>query len=301
MPRQPEITKTTHELPFQKLSPLDFERMCLWLVQREGYEHAEHLGAAGSEQGRDVLARRADRKVVFQCKRVERLDPGKAAKEIDKLLELDEAERPDDIVFVVSTTVSVKTRDRAREAWGDRGSCDFWSGSELDEMVKRYPDVVEQFFGQDAVEPELEFSTLRTEDPPPWSIAGHVAFELMNSGGGKAVMTGLYLIVVNHGPTKLPKLVEPAAPVPQYSYKVTLSPNVIEYDVRKKEFGTAPPHAFEPLEVEAVDVELRSTEPEWYEFQFIASWYDAETPEVVHRLPSQIGRIEFRPDVREVL
>ena len=26
---------------------------CLWLVEREGFERAEHLGAAGSEQGRE--------------------------------------------------------------------------------------------------------------------------------------------------------------------------------------------------------------------------------------------------------
>jgi len=45
---QPPITRTTHTLPFDKLSPRDFERLCLWLVEREGYERAEHLGAAGS-------------------------------------------------------------------------------------------------------------------------------------------------------------------------------------------------------------------------------------------------------------
>jgi hypothetical protein len=50
---QPPVTRTIHPLPFDKLSPHDFERLCLWLVEREGYEHAEHLGAAGSEQGRD--------------------------------------------------------------------------------------------------------------------------------------------------------------------------------------------------------------------------------------------------------
>jgi len=53
---QPPITRTTHTLPFDKLSPRDFERLCLWLVEREGYERAEHLGAAGSEQGRDIVA-----------------------------------------------------------------------------------------------------------------------------------------------------------------------------------------------------------------------------------------------------
>jgi hypothetical protein len=41
---QPPITRATHTLPLDKLSPRDFERLCLWLVEREGYQRAEHLG-----------------------------------------------------------------------------------------------------------------------------------------------------------------------------------------------------------------------------------------------------------------
>ncbi len=63
---QPPITRTTHTLPFDKLSPRDFER--LWLVEREGYERAEHLGAAGSEQGRDIVAWREGVLWAFQLK-----------------------------------------------------------------------------------------------------------------------------------------------------------------------------------------------------------------------------------------
>ena len=146
MANRPQVTRTAHILPFERLSPLDFERLCLWLVRREGYEAAEHLGAAGGEQGRDVVAGRDGRRVVFQCKRVDRLDPSGAEKEIEKLRSLAAEDRPDDIVFVVSTAVSVTTRDRARTAWGDQGSCDFWAGTELDERVKRYADILHEFF-----------------------------------------------------------------------------------------------------------------------------------------------------------
>jgi hypothetical protein len=31
---RPPIIRTTHTLPFDKLSPRDFERLCLWLVER---------------------------------------------------------------------------------------------------------------------------------------------------------------------------------------------------------------------------------------------------------------------------
>ena len=71
---KPSITGTAHTLPFDKLSPRDFERLCLWLVQREGFERAEHLGAAGSEQGRDIVAWRAGEVWAFQrdrnCSRI---------------------------------------------------------------------------------------------------------------------------------------------------------------------------------------------------------------------------------------
>jgi hypothetical protein len=40
---QSPITRTTHTLPFDKLSPGDFERLCLWMVQREGYLRCREL------------------------------------------------------------------------------------------------------------------------------------------------------------------------------------------------------------------------------------------------------------------
>ena len=84
---KPALTGTSHTLPFEKLAPLDFERLCLWLVQREGYARAEHLGEAGSEGGRDVVAWKDGRRVVFQCKRVKTFTAAHARAEIEKLRE----------------------------------------------------------------------------------------------------------------------------------------------------------------------------------------------------------------------
>ena len=47
---QPPITRTTHTLPFDNLSPRDFERLCLWLVEQFGFKEGP-FGQA------DVLAR----------------------------------------------------------------------------------------------------------------------------------------------------------------------------------------------------------------------------------------------------
>ncbi len=69
---KPRVTKTNHLLPFNELSPMQFERLCLWLVRRTGYLRAEHLGAAGSEQGRDIIAYKpapaGEQLWYFQCK-----------------------------------------------------------------------------------------------------------------------------------------------------------------------------------------------------------------------------------------
>jgi hypothetical protein len=40
---RPPITSTTHTLPLDNLSPRDFERLCLWLVEREGYLRCREL------------------------------------------------------------------------------------------------------------------------------------------------------------------------------------------------------------------------------------------------------------------
>jgi len=146
----PPITRTTHALPFDELSPRDFERLCLWLVQREGYERAEHLGAAGGEQGRDVVAWREGARWAFQCKRVRRFGPRDALAEVDKVLALPEDQRPAGLVFLVTCDVSARTRQRARARCAEKEmECHFWTGSELDEKVKRHPEIVEEFFRAD--------------------------------------------------------------------------------------------------------------------------------------------------------
>ena len=152
---KPPIFSKTHPLPFDLLAPGEFERLCLWLVRREGYERAEHLGASGHEQGRDIVAWRGDAQWAFQCKRVLRLSPGEAEGEVDKVLGLPEAERPVGLVFLVSGNVSDTARRRARARCAGQIACDFCAATALDERVKRHPDVMKEFFGVPAVHPGL--------------------------------------------------------------------------------------------------------------------------------------------------
>jgi formylglycine-generating enzyme required for sulfatase activity len=143
---KPTVTGTSHTLPFDKLSPRDFERLCLWLVRREGYERAEHLGAAGSEQGRDIVAWREGRLWAFQCKRVQHFGPRDALAEVEKILALPQNERPAALMFLVTCDVSANTRQQVRDRCAREMECYFWTGTELDEKVKCHPDILEEFF-----------------------------------------------------------------------------------------------------------------------------------------------------------
>jgi hypothetical protein len=143
---KPSVTGTTHTLPFDKLSPRDFERLCLWLITREGYERAEHLGAAGSEQGRDVIAWREGKQWAFQCKRVQRFGPKDTLKEVEKVLALPEDHRPVGLVFLVTCDVSANARRQARARCAGEMECHFWVGTEFDERVRRHQDIVDEFF-----------------------------------------------------------------------------------------------------------------------------------------------------------
>lgn len=139
-------TATPHVLPFDRLSPLDFERLCLALVRGEGYERVEHPGAAGGEQGRDLIARRGATRIAFQCKRVQRFGPADARAEVSKLLALPPDERPHEVVFLVSCVVSEGARAAARKAAAGEFTCEFWAVTELDTRLRRHPEIVRDFF-----------------------------------------------------------------------------------------------------------------------------------------------------------
>jgi len=143
---EPSVTSTPHLLPFDRLSPDTFERLCFSLIERERYENAEHLGAAGSDQGCDIAAWREGERWCFQCKRVQTFGPRDALAEVKKVLDLPESERPARLVFIATCNVSRKTRQRARTHCASQMKCEFWAITELDELVKRHPDIVRQFF-----------------------------------------------------------------------------------------------------------------------------------------------------------
>jgi WD40 repeat protein len=146
MPDRPPPTSTEHELPFERLSPRDFERLCLALVTEEGYASVRHPGASGTDRGIDLAARRDGREIAFQCKRVRTFGPVEALAAVEKVLSLRGTELPSELIFLVTCDVS----DEARRRASSRGGCmavDVWGLTELDHRVRRHPGIVAQFFG----------------------------------------------------------------------------------------------------------------------------------------------------------
>lgn len=180
--KKPPLTKGRHRLPLDLLSPEDFERLCLWLVRREGFTRVEHLGEVGSEQGRDLVARRDGKRFAFQCKRVKTFTAADARQEIDKVRRLPKREQPRIYVFIVSKGVRAATRKLARQAWGDEDGCRFWCGTELDERIKRYPEILAEFF-------DLGEAAEASEDPEvaayrTWALERFRGIHLIGVGGG---------------------------------------------------------------------------------------------------------------------
>ncbi len=148
--KKPTVTGTNHILPFGELSPAQFERLCLWLVEHEGYTRAEHLGEAGSEQGRDVTAWSGEQLWYFQCKRYQTINAQTLIAEVEKYNEHTAAgtiPKPHGIVFVTNAVLSAKARKTVETFCQPHGyHCEFWARTELDLKVKKHDRIVKEFF-----------------------------------------------------------------------------------------------------------------------------------------------------------
>ena len=143
----PSVTSTQHELPFSQLSPEQFERLCMRLIEARGYKRIEHLGRAGNEQGRDIVAWDGVTRVAVQCKRVQVFTAADGAREIKKLLTLSHASRPHRVIFMVTCSISSQARDQIRRVWGgNEESCVFVAVTELDAEVRRNDKILREFF-----------------------------------------------------------------------------------------------------------------------------------------------------------
>jgi tetratricopeptide (TPR) repeat protein len=194
---EPSITATQHILPFDLLSPLDFERLCLALLPHEGFDNPQHFGAAGSEQGRDIVTYRDGKLWYVQCKRVKRCGPKVLLDEIEKICELVEHNpdlHPCGMLFIVSCEVSATARDRAGRRCSELGLAhETWARTDLEARVRKHPEIVYTFFGRRTFIPSAP--SLRQIGPPPRDFVGRTNeinnFTTQIQQRGGAIISGL--------------------------------------------------------------------------------------------------------------
>ena len=83
--QKPAITRTTHTLPFERLSWQDFERLSLALLLREDFDNPHHYGVVGGEHGRDIIAQRNGNIWYVQCKRRAQCGAQELLQELDTI------------------------------------------------------------------------------------------------------------------------------------------------------------------------------------------------------------------------
>lgn len=149
------------ELPFDKLTWENFEKLCYRLARLEAQvEHCQLYGERGeNQQGIDLYARKTKsaKYTVYQCKREKNFRPAKIKDAVTKFLEGEWVERTD--VFVLCTQESLKGKKRA-DAFEEQGeilrekgiTLLKWDSDELSTQLKEHPKIVADFFNREWVE-----------------------------------------------------------------------------------------------------------------------------------------------------
>ena|GEM_PF-1937900 len=100
------------------LTPSEFEELCYKLAEVSGFQELQWYGKGGADKGRDIVARKettyTDRMRVveswiIQCKRYTAEPPG--ITKVSEFLEQCREHRPDNVLIIVSNTLSSNTKD----------------------------------------------------------------------------------------------------------------------------------------------------------------------------------------------
>jgi NACHT domain-containing protein len=152
----PPVETLAQDLPFDRLTWENFERLCLRVVESEStIEQCYEYGTRGQDQyGIDLLARnRNDGSTsVYQCEKVKAFGPASIAAAVTKFLQ--EPWAGTAATFVLCTSNDLRTTDCADEISLQekrlleyKTSLEVWNATGLSGRLKKLPDIVYDFFG----------------------------------------------------------------------------------------------------------------------------------------------------------
>lgn len=154
----------------------------------------------------------------------------------------------------------------------------------------------------EASEAMLEFAQFEVRPPPEHAVIWELAFDLINTGNAKAVLRTIRLVVDEAHPSETLRLVEAGAPIVLHHYRVQLTPETREVDIRGRVFGAAvEPRSFVPEEVESFLVDISSSKGFFYRCHLVADWYEARRPGALRHTESPSFSVDFAPEPAELL
>lgn len=160
----PPVDTRAQTLPYHQLSWENFERLILRVVRHEAtVAECWAYGERGQKQyGLDILAELRDplgEYACYQCKRVEKFSASDIRNAVEMFLQGDWASKTKR--FVLCTSLQFSKKEQADEISKQRNflatkgiELETWDGSEagrLSERLKKYPDLVDDFFLRDWV------------------------------------------------------------------------------------------------------------------------------------------------------
>lgn len=156
------------------LTPREFEELCYILAEANGFQELRWYGKGGGDKGRDITAKketaytdrmRVSENWVIQCKRYTVEPPGVA--EISRLLEQCREHKPDNVLIIVSNTLSPGTKDWLNAVRSDyRFHVHLWEEMDIVREIKAHRKALSPNFVKLLKQPAL-----RSADPLRFSQA----------------------------------------------------------------------------------------------------------------------------------
>lgn len=151
------VETNLQELPYDKLIWENFEKLCLRLAQQEcEIEDCRQYGVQGdAQEGIDIYAKKesAEKYTVYQCKKVQNFGPQKIINAINTFLEGGWVYNTEKFVLCTQERLNIKKREdeiiAQRKILNEKNiSLKTWDKHGLDSELKKYPQLINDFFGE---------------------------------------------------------------------------------------------------------------------------------------------------------
>ena len=142
------------DISWDNISPENFEKLCFKILEENKFDNLQWFGKSGGDKGRDIIGYKREEplpgltkvnKWVIQCKRYKSKLLSKT--EINNILVDAEEHNPDNILIILSNTISANTKDWIDEK-RKKTKYDIHIWEELDlerEIMKHRRKLEEQF------------------------------------------------------------------------------------------------------------------------------------------------------------